>query len=203
MILLRIVDSILLLWRMLVASFPYDISVEFGFHRMRWDDARDACLSVNALLCFSCRMPLRKHSIFVAIALACWCWSFYCTFDRLFLGSRGVIKYLCFHFGVFLFTHTETHTHRKKQNKMPKIDLLSNVLISWATTMLYSLFLCRSLSHDFLSKICYLSFRFRVDARHYIIIHTPTNSAYINTHRSTRAHFAKQFIVSLCLSPAA
>lgn len=45
-----------------------------------------------------------------------------------------VIKYLCFHFGVLLFTQTDAYATKqnisKKQNKTTKIDLLSNVIIS-------------------------------------------------------------------------
>lgn len=61
-----------------------------------------------------------------------------------------VTQYLCFHFWC-VFVCTQAHTHSKKQNKMPKIDLLSNVLISWATTMPNSPFFLSS----FVSFIIY------------------------------------------------
>lgn len=67
------------------------------------------------------------------------------TVNTIRCNSIFVFSFWC------VFVCTQTHTHSKKENKMPKIDLLSNVLISWATTMPSSPFVVSS----FVSFIIY------------------------------------------------
>lgn len=104
---------------------------------------------------------------------------------RFIVHTWGVIKYLCFHFGVFSLA-SEENNEETEQNaqKWLIIECVNFLSLHNALSLSFSPYCSISLG----IPVClfYLSFRFRIDTTS---SHTPTTSAFMKT----RGHIAQEY----------